>query len=171
MVLCRKSFSSSKKSPQIGYTKSDYFLILSKMMYTRKIKICWKYLSSLIGPCTRARTLKKKKFFKTISFNSMYEKNVYSLWALFFELWPLFSTKWRGMKWRENQPSPKKVPRQPSLLALLRSCATCDVLWLELASVTGKRVYRFFIILLPHAWCSPKAHRQEVVEYNIYREL
>jgi len=33
-VLRRKNLSSSKKSPQIGYTKSCYFLILSKMRYT-----------------------------------------------------------------------------------------------------------------------------------------
>ena len=33
-VLSRKSHSSSKKSPQIEYTKSCYFLILSKMEYT-----------------------------------------------------------------------------------------------------------------------------------------
>ena len=35
-VLSQKNFSTSKKSPQIGYTKNGFFFILSKMKYTKK---------------------------------------------------------------------------------------------------------------------------------------
>lgn len=46
--------------------------------------------------------------------------------STFFWVVVTFLTKWQGMEWQGNQPSPKKGPSQPSLLA--SSLPVCHVL-------------------------------------------